>query len=376
MKLLIVYYGWTDPDHDTQLPLFRELAARLDFLYVREPIPFRKILQRGHEARLVERSDGLFQIEPISVLPFGRRPDVLQKNYMRGGLRRALESFPGRRRVVMACRPKMHVLKKMADEEIFIYDCYDDYVFYKNEAAEQELVRTEEREMISVADAAFCISDALEEKCRAGNRNTFAVPLGVDFDLFSSPGAEPDDMREIKRPRIGTIGKFNRRIDLDLIASVSGARPHWSIVLVGPVFSQDGDFDRAFEELLRERSNVYHLGGKPYEKLPDYLAAFDVAIVPYVLGELSRSISPLKIFQFCAQGKPVVATPLPEVEKLSDLVEVAKGADAFVEAIERALEESDAGRVEKRVEYARANTWAFRAEQVIEIIRKLIEGAS
>ncbi|TET33802.1 MAG: glycosyltransferase family 1 protein [Planctomycetota bacterium] len=376
MKLLIVYYGWTDPDHDTQLPLFRELAARLDFLYVREPIPFRKILQRRGEARLTERSDGLFHIEPVSVLPFGRRPDVLQKNYMRGGLRRALESFPGRRRVVMACRPKMHVLKKMADEKIFIYDCYDDYVFYKKKAAEQELVRSEERKMLAVADAAFCTADTLVEKCRVGAGQTFKVPTGVNFEMFSNPGEEPADIREIPRPRIGTIGKFNRRVDLGLIASAADARPDWSFILVGPVFSQDRSFDRAFKKLVRERSNVYHLGGKPYETLPDYLAAFDAAIVPYALGEVTQGVSPLKIYQFCAQGKPVVATPLPEVEKHSDFVEVAKGADAFIEAIERALEESDAGLVEKRVEYARANTWASRAEQVIEIIRKLLEGVS
>jgi len=119
---------------------------------------------------------------------------------------------------------------------------------------------------------------------------------------------------------------------------------------------------------------VHHLGGKPYEILPDYLAALDVAIVPYALGDVTAGVSPLKVFQFCAQGKPVVSTPVPEIAKLTGLVEMASGAENFVAAIERALSERDAERVRRRIEYAKANTWASRAEQVVAIFRELLGG--
>ena len=67
MRMLIVYFGWTNPDEDTQLPLFRELAKRLDFLYIREPISFRKILRRRRRGKLVKRPDGVFYLEPVSL---------------------------------------------------------------------------------------------------------------------------------------------------------------------------------------------------------------------------------------------------------------------------------------------------------------------
>jgi len=225
---LLVYYGWTNPDADTQRPLFRELAKRAAFLYVSEPEPFRKLARR--RSRLAERGDGIFYLEPVSVLPFGRKPEILRLNYMRGGLARALKKFPGCAPVAMACRPKMHVLKGLVSEKAFVYDCYDDYVFFKNDRKEQQRVRAEEAKMLSVADAAFCTADTLVEKCRAFNPKAYKVPLGVDFNLFKNPsGREPEDISAIPRPRIGTIGKFNRRVDLNLIAAVAKARPKWAI---------------------------------------------------------------------------------------------------------------------------------------------------
>jgi hypothetical protein len=370
VNLLLVYYGWTNPDNDTQLPLFRELAKRLTFLYVQEPVPFRGALRK--RSRQSERDDGLFHLEPVSILPFGRRSGVLRLNYLRGGLRATLSRFKKHRRVVMACRPKMHILKGMVEEDVFVYDCYDDYIHFKWKPAEQDIVRSEEKTMLKEADAAFCTANTLVEKCRAVNPNTFKVPLGVDFELFSNPRNEPEDVCSIPHPRIGTIGKFNRRIDVDLIGGIASAKPEWSIALVGPVFSQDPGFDRAFEGMVQKYSNVHHLGGKPYETLPDYLDSFDVAIVPYALGDVTLGISPLKLFQFCAQGKPTVVTPVPEVADLTDIAFVAEGAEEFVAAIEKALDEDNADVARKRVEYARANTWSSRADQVMEIFDKLI----
>src|SRR3546814_5455096 len=70
-------------------------------------------------------------------------------------------------------------------------------------------------------------------------------------------------------------------MDIDLVARLADARPHWSIVMVGPVVKID-------PAALPQRSNISWLGGKSYEELPAYLSGWDVALMPFAINEATR----------------------------------------------------------------------------------------
>ena len=113
-------------------------------------------------------------------------------------------------------------------------------------------------------------------------------------------------------------------------------RPDWHILLLGPVVKIDpADLPR--------RPNLHYLGGKAYDQLPDYLAGWDVALMPFALNAATRFISPTKTPEYLAGGCPVVSTPIADVVRMygdSGLVRIAASAPAFVVAIEAALEDA------------------------------------
>jgi glycosyltransferase involved in cell wall biosynthesis len=140
-------------------------------------------------------------------------------------------------------------------------------------------------------------------------------------------------------------------------------RPDWSFVLVGPV-----DTDVSSLESL---ANVHLSGRVSYQELPAVAAGFAVALIPFQLNEMTRSVNPLKLMEYLACGLPVVSTPLPEVLKFAGTVYIADSADGFAREIDLALAEDSPEKRQARLEVARQFSW----ESVAETLSAAIESA-
>jgi UDP-galactopyranose mutase len=95
---------------------------------------------------------------------------------------------------------------------------------------------------------------------------------------------------------------------------------------------------------LPQHHNIYYLGVKEYQDLPQYIAGWDVALLLFAINEATRFISPTKTPEYLAAGKPVVSTPITDVIRPYgelNLVEVADGAEQFSQAIERILNSNE-----------------------------------
>ena len=122
--------------------------------------------------------------------------------------------------------------------------------------------------------------------------------------------------------------------------------------------------------------NVYLLGEQPYEILPDYLAAFDVACIPFRLSDLTRATNPVKFYEYLCAGKPIVSVRLPELAEHAEYVYFADGPDEFVDAIARGLAEGDDRQAGRRIDVARANTWEMRCADLGRAIEAVHPRAS
>jgi hypothetical protein len=116
---------------------------------------------------------------------------------------------------------------------------------------------------------------------------------------------------------------------LDVIRHLALARPEWSFVLIGEV--------RTNTSGVRDLPNVHLLGRRNYQSLPGYCKAFDIAILPFVVNELTLAANPLKLREYLAAGLPVVATPLPEVQKLNGIVHMARTPEDYLSEIDALL---------------------------------------
>ena len=79
---------------------------------------------------------------------------------------------------------------------------------------------------------------------------------------------------------------------------------------------------------------------------------------------MTRATDPVKIYEYLSQGKPVVATPMPELAGRSDLLYLAEGPAEFAAQLDRALSESGETLKRRRASYAARNTWRDRLETI------------
>jgi UDP-galactopyranose mutase len=110
-------------------------------------------------------------------------------------------------------------------------------------------------------------------------------------------------------------------------------RPNWSFVIVGPVV-------KIADEDLPRRPNIHYLGSKTHDQLPDYLAGWDVALMPFRLDKSTQFISPTKTPEYLAAGLPVVSTAVEDVVEpygRLKLVTIARSTEEFLAALDASM---------------------------------------
>ena len=214
---------------------------------------------------------------------------------------------------------------------LVVYDCMDELASFKN-SPKQLLQR--ESALLNLADLVFTGGPSLYEAKHGRNANVHCFSSSVDVDHFSQAldrlNSHPAH-REVGGPRLGFYGVIDERLDLDLLAAVADAHSQWQVIVVGPVVKIDPDS-------LPQRDNIHYFGQQSYEALPQFLAGWDICLLPFAMNEATRFISPTKVLEYMAADLPIVSTPITDIVKpYGDVVAIAADPAAFVEACEAAL---------------------------------------
>lgn len=246
-------------------------------------------------------------------------------------------------------------------EKMCVYQIVDDYAGYGGLTPERRAALLErERRLIERVDVVFVTSPALLESKGRYNPRTYLVPNAVDCEAFAQALEDPSlpaDLGALPRPRVGYVGALNDKVDYALLRDLAQARPNWSIVLVGPWAVREDATGFA----LRQEANVHLLGKKDVALVPHYIKGLDICLMPYKLNEWTRSIDPLKMYEYLAAGRPVVSTPIPAAVAFAPWVVVAE-RERFAEAVESAMAQDDeAARAERR-RAAAQHSWEARVE--------------
>ncbi len=250
-----------------------------------------------------------------------------------------------------------------------VYDCIDDLAVHVPRPALSELYRRWEEALIARSAAAVVVATRLADDLlrRRPGLPIRTIRNGVDADGFRLAAVRlprPADLPDNGRPLIGFVGALYEWIDWELIERTVRASPHYDFVFVGP---HDG---RSEARRLGGLGNVHLLGYRPYAAVPAYVQAFDVCWVPFKPGDVAAAANPVKIYEYLALGKPVVTTPVADTESFGRLVEVVQTARDAVAAV-RALVSHAARDGNERIAFARANSWASRAEAYVEFVSSL-----
>lgn len=212
-----------------------------------------------------------------------------------------------------------------------------------------------EPQLIAKSDLTVTNSDFFRDFARKFNPNSHMIGQGCDLTLYSDPDGKltvPDDLKAIPHPIIGYTGALTAiRLDLDILIHIAKSRPAMQLVLVGP---EDEHFKNSE---LHNLPNVHFLGRKNPEELPGYIKGFDVAINPQIINPITNVNYPLKIDEYLAMGKPVVASKTTFMAYFGEITYLAANKEEYVQCIDKALKE-DAPELEaKRKMVARSHSW-------------------
>lgn len=217
--------------------------------------------------------------------------------------------------------------------ELIIYDCMDELSAFK---FAPESLKNLEKELLSKADVVFTGGQSLYEAKKNQHSNIYPFPSSIDKKHFEKArviNEYPADAIQSRNLKLGFYGVIDERFDIDLIKGIADARADWEISLIGPVVKID-------QATLPKNDNIHYLGSKSYQELPQYLANWDIALIPFLLNESTRFISPTKTPEYLAAGVPVVSTPIRDVINpygKNKLVAIASNAEEFVHSIESQL---------------------------------------
>jgi glycosyltransferase involved in cell wall biosynthesis len=379
-NLGIVYFGneWFAENRTSSHHMARRLAERATLLYVDSP-GMRTPTASGRDIRRIWRKLAQALRRPSRVapdlwhctvpqLPWRGLPGVDRLNRWFGAwaVRRAMRHAGIERAVLWFVVPHPSFMLDAVPHELAIYYCIDDYAAHPGVDAAR--IQACDGELTRRADHVFVAPPALVSAKQAVNPATTFSPHGVDVDLFgltqlaSTP--VPPLAAALGRPVVGYFGLIAAWTDLELIEWLAQQRAQWSFLLVGHA-SVD-------VSALRRLPNVTLAGPQPYESLPGWAKAFDVAIIPYRLNQQVRNANPLKLREYLATGKPLVSVPTPEVDRFGALVRVAEGREAFLAAIEVALSDDTPELRSQRMAAVREMSWEHRATVSFEIALKAL----
>jgi glycosyltransferase involved in cell wall biosynthesis len=307
-----------------------------------------------------------FFIPIIGRFPFGR----LTKGLWEISLKLILHELEFKNPIVWLSKPDTADYIGKFNEKLLIYHVVDEYLTYRGITEEKRpILENLEKKALKHADLVIVVSNSLLNNKQPYNKCTYLVPNATDYKAYSdaieSGTPLPEDISRLPRPIIGYSGLISARLNLELIYHLAREKPHWSIVLIGQAGFQN--YFKEFNE-LRELQNVYFLGRKHISLMPSYIKAFDVGIIPYQEDEHSKNISPLKLYDYLAAGKPIVTTDFPAVHEFNKLVRVASTKDKFVSCIEEALVNDTRALSLKRRSCALQNSWEIRMKQVSDIL--------
>ncbi|PZS94723.1 hypothetical protein A7X83_04770 [Stenotrophomonas maltophilia] len=258
-------------------------------------------------------------------------------------------------------------VSEISDSNVVIYEYIDhiDPQISGDSNNIERLVNLKDWAFAGGADVVVASAAALAEEAVAavGASRVIVAQNGVDTLHYRNPdhdqvevSADLVQFRKKYSKVVGYFGAIAPWLWYEGIQELTKARPDVGFVFIGP------DYYGGVNSLPTDE-NVLYLGPVNYKILPAYAKQFDVCFIPFEPGEIARTTSPLKLFEYFALERPVVVTAWmnecvahPEVYRGSSVAELSQAIDAALAA------KDDPAMRRRFAEMADENSWNSRAK--------------
>lgn len=225
-----------------------------------------------------------------------------------------------------------------------------------------DMVNQMERDLAFASKTVFATANTLRSRMREYHPDVRLVPNAAEVAHFATAIEAPlhSKLLSIPEPRIGFIGGIASWVDIQMLTDLAMARPNVHLVMIGPVETD--------VSALEKLPNVHFLGRQPYSELPQFLHGFEAALYAFVDNELTKGVNPIKVYEYIAAGKEVIATPTYELKKFADLVWLAGNSQQAAEALDQILDGKRKITPEVREQFNQNNSWSARTDEIEKAI--------
>jgi len=383
--------SWFGKYAKSTVQLLERLARENNILFVEYPYTFKDVIStlKGKQQAPVSRMFGfnnrLFDIETNSgtkvknlVVPPGLPLYFLKNekifNFLfrfntyiyKVTLKKTLKKLGIKNPLVITAFNPFYGLAMLGklNEKFHIYYCYDgvESSFFGNRIYDFE------EKFSRKVQGIITTSDFLNDQKLKLNSKSFVVKNGVDFHIFSKWSKEKVHNR--KRKKIGFIGSFDHRFDLETVEFAVAQLPEFD-------FEFTGDIRNAFSRAaLSKYPNVSFGEHVQPNEVPPLMADCDAGIIPYLMNEVNRNIYPLKINEYMAVGVPVVMNHFADLPEFNNMISVADNKTEFVNKLRNEIETDNKEKIMKRIEFASKNSWEARTESFSNTLEKFLENTN
>ncbi|MDO3411677.1 glycosyltransferase [Saccharibacillus sp. CPCC 101409] len=302
---------------------------------------------------------------PMSLLPWEIAGPIFKrthKNWMLPSIKKVMrEGGMESVDLLLIDQPRFVGLEKLVSPRVTIYRPTDIYSKMTGDAS----IASAEQTLMSVVDGLVSTSGPVLSELQEYNPAvpTLLLENGVEYDHFSAPVEEPDDLKPIPGPRAVYVGALDERLDLKGLKLLAEQLPEVSLVIIGPV---NDETKRDFAQF----ANVHFLGAKKYATVPGYLQHSDIALLPLSNHAANAGRSPMKLYEYAAAGLPVVVTETPELLRRQErFLHFYRGSEDLPRTVKAALE-TNPDRIAIR-DMAKKHAWETKVNTLLDFIDNL-----
>jgi len=309
---------------------------------------------------------------PNKIGPARRTNEAMVRRHVRREARR-LGFFQDGRQPLLWLNPYYaeHMIGRM-NESAVVYDITDDWTQFGRDSRFRRRVVSQDRRLSDKADAIIVCSESLLASKASYGAKVHLIKNGVDCRHYAAvsevPGGLPEPCMGWEKPVLGYTGTIHRdRLDVGLVAQVAERMDRGTIALIGPSHLNERE-----RQALVRTGRVKMPGAVPYSRLPAYMRAFDVCIVPHRVTPFTESLNPIKLWEYLASGKPIVSTPVAGFRDYAEHLHLAADGQSFLAAVQAAMLENGTSAHQRR-QLATEHSWSSRVDQVERVLEAVLE---
>ena len=300
---------------------------------------------------------------PLLLLPLARIQAISSLNNIILGyfVKKLLKKQGIEADILWLSNPRQFSLVSRLKHKLLYYDIMDDYPLFSNNRFIRKQIADMHRSIVDKADRILVSARELGNEI-GKEKDIYLIPNAVDTKIFdgSQNYTKPNDLKKIAQPVIGCVSYIGEWIDLDNVKSVALKNKNWSFVFIGPIHRNIEPY---------QLDNIHFLGKRDHHDLPSYISHFDVCLVPFIVNELTNKVNPVKMFEYLAMNKPVIASNTRELKKYQDYCHLYKNSSDLEKLIKQTLA-AKTFRKDQIRSFLQKNTWQWRGICISKIIDK------